>query len=103
MLLRVDERSPETNMRAIELTMLDGGQGRNRTADASLFRAALYQLSYLAILGPQAASAKAALDLRDTSEMRWKLFEPACKYKKDMQGLLNYSNPRHLVKNSGAF
>src|ERR1700683_223399 len=26
-----------------------GGQGRNRTADASLFRAALYQLSYLAI------------------------------------------------------
>src|SRR5262252_8058826 len=27
----------------------DGGQGRNRTADASLFRAALYQLSYLAI------------------------------------------------------
>ena len=29
---------------------LNGGQGRNRTADASLFRAALYQLSYLAIL-----------------------------------------------------
>jgi hypothetical protein len=29
--------------------MNDGGQGRNRTADASLFRAALYQLSYLAI------------------------------------------------------
>jgi hypothetical protein len=28
----------------------DGGQGRNRTADASLFRAALYQLSYLAKL-----------------------------------------------------
>ena len=27
---------------------LSGGQGRNRTADASLFRAALYQLSYLA-------------------------------------------------------
>ena len=27
-----------------------GGQGRNRTADASLFRAALYQLSYLATL-----------------------------------------------------
>ena len=27
---------------------LDGGQGRNRTADASLFRAALYRLSYLA-------------------------------------------------------
>jgi hypothetical protein len=26
----------------------DGGQGRNRTADAGLFRAALYQLSYLA-------------------------------------------------------
>ena len=29
----------------IEIT---GGQGRNRTADAGLFRAALYQLSYLA-------------------------------------------------------
>ena len=29
---------------------LSGGQGRNRTADASLFRAALYQLSYLAML-----------------------------------------------------
>jgi hypothetical protein len=29
----------------------DGGQRRNRTADASLFRAALYQLSYLAISG----------------------------------------------------
>ena len=31
-----------------------GGQGRNRTADASLFRAALYRLSYLAVipLGP---------------------------------------------------
>jgi hypothetical protein len=29
----------------------NGGQGRNRTADASLFRAALYQLSYLAISG----------------------------------------------------
>ena len=28
-----------------------GGQGRNRTADASLFRAALYQLSYLANTG----------------------------------------------------
>jgi hypothetical protein len=27
---------------------LNGGQGRNRTADAGLFRAALYQLSYLA-------------------------------------------------------
>ena len=26
----------------------NGGQGRNRTADAGLFRAALYQLSYLA-------------------------------------------------------
>jgi hypothetical protein len=31
------------------LSLLEcGGQGRNRTADASLFRAALYQLSYLA-------------------------------------------------------
>jgi hypothetical protein len=26
-----------------------GGQGRIRTADAGLFRAALYQLSYLAV------------------------------------------------------
>ncbi len=30
------------------LLILNGGQGRNRTADASLFRAALYRLSYLA-------------------------------------------------------
>ena len=30
------------------LVRFDGGQGRNRTADAGLFRAALYQLSYLA-------------------------------------------------------
>src|SRR5574340_818507 len=30
------------------LLVVGGGQGRNRTADASLFRAALYQLSYLA-------------------------------------------------------
>ena len=28
---------------------INGGQGRNRTADAGLFRAALYQLSYLAV------------------------------------------------------
>src|ERR1700694_4234913 len=28
--------------------LIGGGQGRNRTADAGLFRAALYQLSYLA-------------------------------------------------------
>jgi hypothetical protein len=33
------------------LKSLNGGQGRNRTADASLFRAALYRLSYLAISG----------------------------------------------------
>jgi hypothetical protein len=32
----------------VEAFHLNGGQGRNRTADASLFRAALYQLSYLA-------------------------------------------------------
>ena len=31
-----------------KLLNLNGGQGRNRTADAGLFRAALYQLSYLA-------------------------------------------------------
>ena len=29
-------------------SLKNGGQGRNRTADASLFRAALYRLSYLA-------------------------------------------------------
>jgi hypothetical protein len=34
----------------VQVLWNDGGQGRNRTADASLFRAALYQLSYLAIL-----------------------------------------------------
>ena len=32
-----------------------GGQGRNRTADAGLFRAALYQLSYLASGGKKRA------------------------------------------------
>ena len=37
----------------------DGGQGRNRTADASLFRAALYHLSYLAT-GPRAPIAATA-------------------------------------------
>ena len=31
-----------------KLLRTNGGQGRNRTADASLFRAALYRLSYLA-------------------------------------------------------
>src|SRR5438477_9064016 len=31
----------------------NGGQGRNRTADASLFRAALYHLSYLATGAPR--------------------------------------------------
>jgi hypothetical protein len=36
--------SPELIFRGLE----DGGQGRNRTADAGLFRAALYRLSYLA-------------------------------------------------------
>ncbi len=34
-----------------KLLVLYGGQGRNRTADASLFRAALYRLSYLAFSG----------------------------------------------------
>ena len=32
----------------LEVGVIIGGQGRNRTADAGLFRAALYQLSYLA-------------------------------------------------------
>ena len=52
-----------------------GGQGRNRTADASLFRAALYQLSYLAILASQAAFVVTVQVLRNISEMRRKLFE----------------------------
>jgi hypothetical protein len=34
---------------SIEVVEKNGGQGRNRTADAGLFRAALYQLSYLAM------------------------------------------------------
>ena len=38
----------ERNSCSPKLLSLNGGQGRNRTADASLFRAALYQLSYLA-------------------------------------------------------
>ena len=37
----------EWELKALEC----GGQGRNRTADASLFRAALYRLSYLATPG----------------------------------------------------
>ena len=37
-----------TERRADKALESYGGQGRNRTADASLFRAALYQLSYLA-------------------------------------------------------
>ena len=32
--------------------VIRGGQGRNRTADTSLFRALLYRLSYLAKLKP---------------------------------------------------
>src|SRR5262245_63188645 len=42
-----DQMRPATKTRACKL-LKNGGQGRNRTADASLFRAALYQLSYLA-------------------------------------------------------
>jgi hypothetical protein len=41
-----DEDFPEATL--CESIKDYGGQGRNRTADASLFRAALYQLSYLA-------------------------------------------------------
>ena len=37
-----------------------GGQGRNRTADAGLFRAALYRLSYLAWIF-EASSGKSAV------------------------------------------
>jgi hypothetical protein len=35
---------------SVSALLWGGGQGRNRTADASLFRAALYRLSYLALL-----------------------------------------------------
>jgi hypothetical protein len=52
-----------------------GGQGRNRTADASLFRAALYQLSYLA-----------------TTRVR----------KETMLQQLNYSNAAAVAPNSRA-
>ena len=37
-----------TTLVRITVVEKNGGQGRNRTADAGLFRAALYQLSYLA-------------------------------------------------------
>ena|SRR6266853_6227668 len=43
-------RSPRAQQSTVDVKN-DGGQGRNRTADASLFRAALYQLSYLADTG----------------------------------------------------
>ena len=47
--LHPDERRPEGLAVKMKKNVEDhGGQGRNRTADASLFRAALYQLSYLA-------------------------------------------------------
>ena len=42
-------RSPQRSR--FPMLEIYGGQGRNRTADASLFRAALYRLSYLAISG----------------------------------------------------
>jgi hypothetical protein len=51
--IRAEQTRPRYKMLK-SLEGKDGGQGRNRTADASLFRAALYQLSYLAILGSQA-------------------------------------------------
>jgi hypothetical protein len=42
---------PQASLEYHSATVLEknGGQGRNRTADAGLFRAALYQLSYLAV------------------------------------------------------
>ncbi len=43
--------------------ILYGGQGRNRTADASLFRAALYQLSYLATERERLVMGAAAFEL----------------------------------------
>ncbi len=49
-LARTEHFSPALTLSAADVGChgKDGGQGRNRTADASLFRAALYQLSYLA-------------------------------------------------------
>jgi hypothetical protein len=47
---RVQPREVCQNNLTHKLLILDGGQGRNRTADASLFRAALYRLSYLAVV-----------------------------------------------------
>src|SRR5437868_11272153 len=46
----MEPNGTKTAERAMLSLRKDGGQGRNRTADASLFRAALYQLSYLAML-----------------------------------------------------
>jgi hypothetical protein len=43
---------PKARTGAVVSIRKHGGQGRNRTADASLFRAALYQLSYLAANQP---------------------------------------------------
>ena len=46
------------------------GQGRNRTADASLFRAALYRLSYLAVTPefPAYQTAPTRLDILQKSD-----------------------------------
>jgi hypothetical protein len=44
----LEQNGTKTNVRSGCKVLKHGGQGRNRTADASLFRAALYQLSYLA-------------------------------------------------------
>src|SRR5579872_7238140 len=43
--------------------LIHGGQGRNRTADASLFRAALYQLSYLAGEASSVPNARAFIQI----------------------------------------
>ena len=45
----------------------NGGQGRSRTADASLFRAALYQLSYLATCSRRAGAADPVHAARKTA------------------------------------
>jgi hypothetical protein len=46
----VHRHLPQPSAADFGLIEIYGGQGRNRTADASLFRAALYRLSYLAKL-----------------------------------------------------
>ena len=62
-----------------KLLKKNGGQGRNRTADAGLFRAALYQLSYLAVGLRNWQYRKRALSCQIADKIRTsrQVFEPA--------------------------